>query len=264
MQRTTETGKDDGGGAPGTGPVRRDLAASVRSHLWPAFFDGVRAGAKALVLAAAVLGLLVVGLMLAYRSFNPPSTLIFAQRLTGTEIDQRWVSIDRISPELLVAVIASEDGQFCTHHGVDFRAMEAEMTRAARAGEEARGTSTISMQVVKNVFLWPSRSYFRKATEIGLTLLMERLWSKRRILEIYLNVAEWGPGVFGAEAGARYHFGKAAARLTAREAALMAVALPNPIERDAGRPGPGTQRLANVIERRARAMGQRVAACVRT
>ena len=101
------------------------------------------------------------------------------------------------------------------------------------------------MQVVKNLFLWPSKSYVRKAIEIPLTYAIELAWPKRRILEIYLNIAEWGPGVFGAEAAARYHFGKPAAALTPSQAALLAVSLPNPIERRAGAPGPGTLRLAN-------------------
>jgi monofunctional biosynthetic peptidoglycan transglycosylase len=266
MQWTTEHGDRPADGTPQ--PVMEaspppDVWARLRANLWSSLRDGAWAGIKVAAITATALGMLVIGLMVLYRVVDPPSTLILAQRLSGTEIDQRWVPLDRISPELIVAVIASEDGQFCAHRGVDFRALEAEMQRAARIGEDARGASTISMQVVKNVFLLPTRSYLRKAAEVVLTLVLERIWSKRRILEVYLNIAEWGPGVFGAEAGARYHFRKPAARLTARDAALMAVSLPNPIEREAGRPGPGTQRLAGVIERRARAMGQRVAACVR-
>ena len=118
------------------------------------------------------------------------------------------------------------------------------------------------MQVVKNLFLWPSRSYVRKAIEIPLAYAIEAAWSKRRILEIYLNIAEWGPGVFGAEAAARYHFSKPALLLTPREAALLAVSLPNPFERQAGRPGPGTLRLADNLLLRMRA-AQGNAACVR-
>src|SRR6185436_4995918 len=119
------------------------------------------------------------------------------------------------------AVIASEDGRFCQHHGVDWDEIEEAIERA-RDGIP-RGGSTISMQVVKNLFLWPSKSYVRKALEFPLTFAIEMAWSKPRILEIYLNIAEWGPGVFGAEAAARYHFGKSAATLTPSQAALLAV-----------------------------------------
>ncbi len=118
------------------------------------------------------------------------------------------------------------------------------------------------MQVVKNLFLWPSRNYVRKALEIPLTYVIEAAWSKQRILEIYLNIAEWGPGIFGAEAAARYHFRKPASTLNPREAALLAVSLPNPFDRQAGRPGPGTARLADNLLLRMRA-GQGNTACVR-
>jgi monofunctional glycosyltransferase len=207
---------------------------------------------RALRLAAAAavgLGCLVLVLIALYRWVNPPaSTLMLGQWLTGTRIDQRWVPLDRISPYLQRAVITSEDGRFCRHHGVDWDEIEEALERA-RDGVP-RGGSTISMQVVKNLFLWPSKSYMRKALEIPLTYAIEFAWSKRRILEIYLNIAEWGPGVFGAEAAARYHFGKPAAALTPSQAALLAVALPNPRERRAGAPGPGTLRLASNLHAR--------------
>ena len=126
---------------------------------------------------------------------------MLGQRLTGTEIEQRWVPIERISPHLVQAVILSEDGGFCRHRGVDWSALE-------EAIESSRGGSTITMQVVKNLFLWPQRSYIRKALEIVLAYVVEVVWPKERVLEIYLNIAEWGPGIFGAEAAARNHFGK--------------------------------------------------------
>lgn len=216
----------------------------------------VRLGLRA---AAAVVLVIVVSLLLLvvlYRWIDPPtSTLMLGQRLTGTEVEQTWVPLQRISPNLVHAVILSEDGSFCRHRGVDWPALE-------EAIESARGGSTITMQVVKNLFLWPSRSYVRKAIEIGLAYLVEALWSKRRILEIYLNIAEWGPGVFGAEAAARNHFGKSAAGLTAQEAALLAVALPNPIERQAGEPGRQTRRLAANLLVRMRAV-RTTMGCVR-
>ena len=158
-------------------------------------------------------------------------------------------------------MISSEDGHFCRHRGVDWGELK-EAIESAGDGI-ARGGSTISMQVVKNLFLWPSRSYLRKALEIPLAYVIEALWPKRRILEIYLNIAEWGPGIFGAEAAARYHFRKSALLLTPREAALLAVSLPNPFERQAGRPGPGTLRLADNLLLRMRAARPTPRACVR-
>ena len=218
----------------------------------------------ALKLAAAVLIALAASVLLLvvlYRWVDPPaSTLMLGQRLAGTPVTQRWVPLARISPNLPVAVILSEDARFCRHAGVDWGELK-EVIESAGDGV-ARGGSTISMQVVKNLFLWPSKSYLRKAIEIPLAYLIEAAWSKQRILEIYLNIAEWGPGVFGAEAAARYHFRKPALLLGPREAALLAVSLPNPFERDAGRPGPGTQRLADNLLLRMRA-ARATAGCVR-
>ena len=202
----------------------------------------------------------VLGLIVLYRFVDPPTTtLIIGQRLAGIAIDRRPVAIGRISPNLLRAVIASEDGQFCRHRGIDWRELGAAIDAAQDGG--ARGGSTISMQVIKNLFLWPSKSYLRKALEIPLTLVMEALWPKRRVLEVYLNIAEWGPGVFGAEAAAEHHFRKPSGRITEHEATLLAVALPNPFTRVAGKPSANLQRVAAVIERRVKVMGSR-ADCV--
>jgi monofunctional glycosyltransferase len=199
----------------------------------------VRLALRATALAAAGVVVTVLALVVLYRWVNPPiSTLMVGRSFAGTEIERTWVPLQRISPHLMRAVILSEDGGFCRHRGVDWTAIE-------EAIETDRGGSTITMQLVKNLFLWPSRSYVRKAIEIGLAYLVEALWSKRRILEIYLNVVEWGDGVFGAEAAAQTHFGKRAARLTADEAALLAAVLPNPIERTAGAPSLMTGRLAS-------------------
>ena len=201
------------------------------------------AGGVVLALTATVLLLVVL-----YRWVDPPtSTLMLGQRLTGTEIEQTWRPIERISPHLVQAVILSEDGAFCRHRGVDWSALE-------EAIESSRGGSTITMQVVKNLFLWPARSYIRKALEIMLAYVVEVVWPKERVLEIYLNIAEWGPGVFGAEAAARNHFGKAASQLTAEDAALLAVSLPSPIERQAGYPDQQTRRLASNLLLRMRAV----------
>jgi monofunctional glycosyltransferase len=153
----------------------------------------------------------------------------------------------------------SEDWTFCTHNGIDLEAIEQAIEKAGDG--IPRGASTISMQVAKNMFLWPSKSYVRKAIELPLTLTMELMWPKRRILEVYLNVAEWGPGIFGAEAAAQHHFQKPASSLTAREAAQLAASLPNPFRRDAGDPGPQTARKAGVIMARMRIAGT-AASCV--
>jgi monofunctional biosynthetic peptidoglycan transglycosylase len=151
---------------------------------------------------------------------------------------------------LVRAVIASEDARFCLHRGIDFGELKAAI-EDARQGNP-RGASTITMQVVKNVFLWPSRSYVRKALELPLALLLDFAWPKRRIMEVYLNIAEWGPGIYGAEAAARHYFGKPARLIDQGEAARMAVTLPNPVERDAGEPSAGVERLAGRIETRMR------------
>lgn len=206
---------------------------------------------KYAVILAVGYAILVAVLIVAYRWINPPATtLMLAQRAGGTPITRTWMPLERISPNLVRAVIMSEDARFCTHNGIDWREIEEAFERAQDG--IPRGGSTISMQVAKNLFLWPSKTYVRKALEIPETLAMEALWNKRRMLEIYLNIAEWGPGVFGAEAAAQYHFRKPAIRLTEAEAALLAVALPNPILREAGRPGPGMQRLAQIIQGRMR------------
>jgi monofunctional glycosyltransferase len=234
--------------------VSSSLSVTERSALLPASArarEAISYVRRAALIAGGVVATLtatVLLLVVLYRWIDPPtSTLMLGQRLTGVEIEQKWVPIERISPNLVHAVILSEDGGFCRHRGVDWSALE-------EAIESARGGSTITMQVVKNLFLWPQRSYIRKALEIMLAYVVEAVWSKERILEIYLNIAEWGPGVFGAEAASRHHFGKAAARLTAQEAAQLAVSLPSPIERQAGYPGWQTRRLADNLLVRMRAV----------
>ncbi len=199
--------------------------------------------------AATVLALLVI-----FRFVDPPGSALMAWRwVNGTTVTRDWVPISSISPNLVRAVIVSEDWTFCDHHGVDVAAMQEAIEKAGDG--IPRGASTISMQVVKNVFLWPSKSYVRKAIELPMTLVMEILWPKQRVLEVYLNVAEWGPGIFGAEAAARHHFNKPASRLTSREAAQLAASLPNPFVRDAGDPGPRLARKATTIQNRMRIAG---------
>jgi monofunctional biosynthetic peptidoglycan transglycosylase len=222
--------------------------------------DLIRRAANVAFLIFAGWFVAVLLLIAVYRFVNPPfSMLMVQQALTGTSIDKQWVPIERISPNLSRAVIVAEDGRFCEHWGIDF----VEMAHAVRRASDGypRGASTITMQVAKNLFLVPTKSYLRKIVEVPLTFAIELAWPKWRILEIYLNIVEWGPGVFGAEAASRAHFGRPAASLSARQAAQLAVVLPNPIVRDAGSPGPRTSRRASTIQ--ARAAGNRTASsCV--
>ena len=201
------------------------------------------------IFAAALVAVFAV--ILLYRFVNPPtSSLMVANALAGRTLKHRWVPLEKISPYLISAVITSEDARFCRHRGVDWGEMSDALERAEKTGRSPRGASTIPMQTIKNLFLWQSRSYIRKGIEIPLAYVASALWPKRRMLEIYLNIAEWGPGVFGAQAAARYHFHASASKLTRRQAAQMAAALPNPWVRNAGRPGPKTRALARRMEKR--------------
>lgn len=150
-------------------------------------------------------------------------------------LDYRWTPWTRIAKHAGLAVIAAEDQHFPTHHGFDVESIQ-QAIDAHEKGERLRGASTISQQVAKNVFLWSGRSFVRKGLEAHFTVLIELMWPKRRILEVYLNVAEMGPGVFGVEAASQRHFRKPASKLTASEAALLAAVLPNPIRLRANRP----------------------------
>jgi monofunctional biosynthetic peptidoglycan transglycosylase len=204
---------------------------------------------------------LVLVLILLFRFVNPPaSSLMLSRWLTGNSVDRTWVPINQVSRNLIRAVVVAEDGRFCEHAGIDFQAIGQAIEQAGEG--TPRGASTISMQVTKNMFLWSSKSYIRKIIELPLTLIMELVWPKWRTLEVYLNIAEWGPGVFGAEAAARHHFNLPAARLSERQAALLAAALPNPIVRDAGDPSSLVSRKARIIQARMRASGNSAAACV--
>lgn len=172
----------------------------------------------------------------------------------GYGLDKSWRSLEGISPYLPQAVIASEDNRFCTHFGFDWKELGGQIDRAM-AGKTTRGASTISMQVAKNVLLWPGRDVLRKLLEVPLTPQLELFWGKRRIMEVYLNVAEMGPGIYGAEAAAQAYFGKPASRLTQREAALIAATLPNPLYWSPARPTSHLRQRARVIERRIGQLG---------
>lgn len=185
-----------------------------------------------LLLGALALIALAVAVLVLFGTVNPPTTpymLAESRRLGG--VDQAWVPLGEIAPAMARSAVAAEDADFCNHWGLDLRAIRAAMTDGT-----GRGGSTISQQVAKNVFLWQERSWLRKALEAGITPAMEATWSKRRILEVYLNVAEFGEGVFGVQAAARQFFGVDATDLTDRQAALLAAALPAPKLRDPGAP----------------------------
>jgi monofunctional biosynthetic peptidoglycan transglycosylase len=197
--------------------------------------------------------LLLVASVAIHRVVPPPTTFLMVSRsIEGEGLSYRWRSLDDISPRLVEAVIASEDSTFCAHHGFDMKAIEKALKANARAeqrgGTRIRGGSTISQQTAKNVFLWPGRDWVRKGLEAGYTLLIETLWDKRRVMEVYLNVAEWAPGVYGAEAAARHWFGKSAADLSAREAARLAAILPSPRRYNAASPGPYVRRRASRVQ----------------
>jgi len=190
---------------------------------------------------------------------HPVSTLMLKDLVTLQGYDRQWVALEDVAPVLAHSVIMSEDGQFCSHHGVDLGELKGVIDDAI-AGEATRGASTITMQSVKNLYLW-SRPLetLRKVVELPLAVYYDFVTPKRRIMEVYLNIAQWGPNIYGIEAAAQHHFGRSAKNLTRRQAALLAVTLPNPITRNPAKPGPGLRRLASLIERRAAASGDYVA-----
>jgi monofunctional glycosyltransferase len=195
-----------------------------------------------------------------YRVVNPVSTLMLWRWVHGARVERRYVPITRMASALPITVIAAEDGRYCHHRGVDWEEIRDRLEDVDDISA-ARGVSTITQQTAKNLFLWPGRSMVRKALELLLALWMDFSLPKWRVLEIYLNIAEWGPnGQFGAEAASRYAFNKSARALNAREAALLASVLPNPRRRSAKQPGPVVRRLAGVYAARGIAQAA-LAAC---
>jgi monofunctional glycosyltransferase len=207
-----------------------------------------------------LIGLLIVllappVLLLIYRFLPVPITPLMVIRLIeGEGLDRTWVPLAAIAPALPRAVVAAEDNRFCEHFGFDWQALQGQID-ALLAGERARGASTITMQTAKNLFLWPGRDLVRKALEAWLTPQVELLLPKRRIVEVYLNVAEFGPGIYGAEAAARGYFGKPARDLSAREATLLAAVLPSPRDWSPVRPTPYIQGRARTIRTRIDQLG---------
>ncbi|WP_309643903.1 monofunctional biosynthetic peptidoglycan transglycosylase [Phenylobacterium sp.] len=225
------------------------------------FFGRLFRGLFLLVLVFGLIGPILTTAI--YRFVPPPITWLMIQRVVeGKGFDRRWRSLDDISPRLVRAVIAAEDAKFCDHNGFDFEALEKAAANNAK-GRKIRGGSTISQQTAKNVFLWPDRSYVRKGLEAYFTVLIEVIWGKPRIMEVYLNSIEWGPGVYGAEAAARKNFGVGADKLTPAQAARLAAILPSPLKWRAAKPGPYVKRRSGKITRAAGTINREgMAACV--
>ncbi|WP_428410680.1 monofunctional biosynthetic peptidoglycan transglycosylase [Hyphococcus sp.] len=185
-----------------------------------------------------------------YAIAAPPGTLLMFQRkLSGDVINHPWTPLEEISPHLVTAVIAAEDTRFCLHNGIDFEAIDKALAEAEN-GRRLRGASTISQQTAKNAFLWNGGGWVRKGGEAWMTVLIENLWPKRRIMEVYLNIAEWGDGHFGAEAAAQARFHKSAKDLTPYEAALLSSVLPNPHKWRVDPPGPYVRSRSYTIRSR--------------
>ena len=225
-------------------PRRKPPRRAPRAGLMNRIAHGIRTALRWALAGLAALLLLLVLWIGAYRFVNPPGGIYMWQewRRLG-EIEHRWVPMLQIAPVMARSAVAAEDANFCRHWGFDVVAI-----RTAIEAGGTRGASTISQQVVKNVFLWHGRSWPRKVLEAGITPLMELLWTKERILEVYLNIAEFDAGVFGIEAAAERYFNRAAADLTPRQAALLAAVLPAPQSRNAARPTDFVNRRARAIE----------------
>lgn len=199
--------------------------------------------------------LLWAGGIVVYRFVGPPITPLMAIRLTeGEGLARQPVALERIAPALPRTVIAAEDNKFCIHNGIDFGAIK-DAIDEHEAGEGLRGASTITMQLARNLFLWPGGGFARKGVEAVTALAVDALWPKRRQIEVYLNIVEWAPGVYGAEAAAQHHFRKSALQLSAHEAALLAATLPSPRKWNAGNPGSYVQNRAATLQQRAGQLG---------
>ena len=207
-----------------------------------------------LTTAFVIVILVSIVLVLPWRWFAPPTTSFILQEQLHQKgiIHQQWIPLDGISPALAIAVVAAEDQKFPYHHGFDFKSIS-EALQEDR--QRRRGASTITQQLAKNLYLWPSRSLFRKAIEAYFTVLIEFMWPKRRILEVYLNVVEFGPRVYGVDAASRLFFGKSPSQITSREAAILAAVLPNPKRMSALNPSEYVRMRASEIEAAVEALG---------
>ena len=211
----------------------------------------IRLVALGVVWSGLALLAIFVTLVALYAAARPVSTLMLARTIEGKGYQRNYAQLKAIAPTVLATVIASEDASFCENDGVDWGSLREVLSGAGKHGP-SRGASTITMQTAKNLFLWPGRSAIRKGLEIGMALVLGKAWSKPRTLEIYLNIAEWGDGLYGIEAAAERYFHKSASQLNAHEAALLATSLPNPIRRNPARPSALQRRLAASLEEKAR------------
>ncbi len=211
-----------------------------------------RVGFRRLILILLLIAVLGPPIWVAiYRFIPPPITILMIERLVqGHGMDRRWVPIGDMSPAMIRSVIASEDSRFCLHHGFDMHAIDAALRHNEAKPGKIRGGSTISQQTAKNVFLWPGRSWVRKGIEAVFTVLIEEIWGKRRIMEVYLNTIEMGPGIYGVEAASEHYFGVAARSLSPAEAGRLAAILPDPLKWKAAKPGPYVRRRTGSIEAR--------------
>lgn len=236
--------------------------ANARSPSRPGGFWGL---VRRLVMVLLVLALLGPPLATIFYRFVPvPITILMIEReIQGHGLDHRWEPIERISPSMVRAVIASEDARFCVHHGFDFQAIDKAMQHNERRPGKVRGGSTISQQTAKNVFLWPERSWVRKGLEAWYTVLIETVWGKRRIMEVYLNTVELGPGIYGVEAASQHYFHESAARLTPEQASRLAAILPSPLKWKAVDPGNYVRKRTGRIDARSGTVARDgLAACV--
>ena len=208
------------------------------------------------ITVVSVIVLLVLQVVL-YKWVNPPLTPLMVQRFfqqvkdkdRKVNFERDYVSIDDISPNMVTAVISSEDGRFMRHRGFDVDQLK-QTYRENKRGRRVRGGSTISMQTAKNAFLPHNRRYWRKALEAGYTMVIERLWGKERIMEVYLNIIEFGDGIYGCEAAAQHYFGHSAKQLSKREAAQLAVSLPSPLKRNPGHATPYFRKQTGIVQAR--------------
>jgi monofunctional biosynthetic peptidoglycan transglycosylase len=205
--------------------------------------------------------LAVLALSVVYLFLPPVSTVMMASGLRGDGMQRTWVKFDNISPNLVRAVLVAEDARFCEHHGIDWQAVHKNIKQATHSSRAPKGASTITMQVTKNLFLWNGRSWLRKALEAPIALWIDLVWPKKRILEVYLNIAQWGDGIYGIEQAARNTYGQSAKYLTPQQAAMLTVVLPDPERRHARSPGSAMVVMASTVNARAMRSGE-VARCV--
>ena len=222
----------------------RNRLSHLRRLIWPATWP------RRLLSILALLILLPHLYLLSLRILPVPFTATMASRIAPYDVERDWVSLSDISPHVITSVIAAEDARFCSHKGIDWEAVEDARENNAKGGRR-RGGSTVTQQTAKNVFLWQGGGYPRKAVEAWFAYAIDFVWGKRRVMEVYLNVAEWGDGLFGIEAAAQARFGKPASDLTPREAALLAAVLPSPNKWRANPPGPYVSRRAGTLQARA-------------